>query len=253
MKINFKNFRTACAVLMVPLLFSCATITVNVYFPDKEVEAVYEDIESGLDFDVIPQKKDTAAAARTVKTKSRSDASIFRLPQFLFLQTAWADAKVQQNINAELKKMEDVQNSLTRRKDRLETLARLFGAGLVGLKKDGSVGALPEGIVESPGETVESIFVEQGGETEFARFVREENADRKILVRGMAVATLRATEQDEKDDEALENGIDKSRAFFAKSQIGKLKPGWFYQDEDGKWRQVEAPEEQPRAEPAKNP
>lgn len=220
-------------ILLIPFLISCATITVNVYFPDKDVEAAYEDIESGLDFDSVPTRKDTAAVTKP-KTKRKSEALWGVAP-------AWADEQV--DINKHLKKMEDVQESLERRRERLSTLARLSDAFLVGLDKNGRIARLPATLRPDspPAESVSDIFGEEGGDTALTEFIAAENADRKILIRGMAVATLRATEQNEKDKATLADAVGKSEDLFAKRQIEKLKTGWFYQDESGDWRRVEPP------------
>ena len=220
---------------------------------------MYEDIESGLDFDVIPAKKDTGTIKS--KTKSRSDArigrkigSILSSANICGVSAAWADARMNQQINAELKKMDEVQESIARRKDRIEILVRLFDAAIIGMKKDGLLYTVPPGLAQSgSSETPATIFGDDGADTALIIFISAENRDRKILIRGMAVATLRATEQDEKDKESLENAIEKSRTIFEKSQQGKLKPGWFYQGDGGEWRQVEAPEEDGKEKPVAKP
>lgn len=236
---NSIGMRWGLSAFLLPLLFSCATITVNVYFPDKDVEAAYEDIESGLDFGVVP-KKDTAAAP--AKTKSRSEARFGA-------SVAWAEPKI--NINAELGKMEEVQESLARRKGRTETLGRLFDGGLAGLGKDGLIVRLPAGVVESPSASAEEIFGAEGGETDLANFIAAENKDRKILVRGMAVATLRAMKSDESDEGELARFIADSGEKFSELQMKKLKEGWHYQDGNGKWRFVEPVEEEEKEAPSK--
>lgn len=226
------NLKKTLAFLAIPLLISCATITVNVYFPDKDVEAAYENIEKGLDFDVVHTKKDTQALK--AKPKSRSESVFGILP-------AYAEGQI--NINAELEKMEDVQESMARRKERIETLVQLFDAWRVGLGNSGLIAKVPaaERPDSPPAESIVDIFGEDGGDTAFSKFVSDENKDRQILTRGMAVATLRATEQDERDKEALAGAVEKSRSIFARSQKGKLKTGWFYQDEKEEWRRVEPP------------
>ena len=230
------------AFLMIPFLFSCATITVNVYFPDKDVEAAYENIESGLDFDVVP-KKDTAAATPKAKPKSKS-----RSAAFFGVTQAWADPKI--NINAELGKMEEVQEAQARRKERIDLLGQLFGARLIGLGKDGLIARVPKNLQgDTPASPAD--FFEDDGDTGFVKFVAAENKDRKILVRGMAVATLRAMKKDEKDKDELANFIEDSGGKFAELQMKKVQEGWFYQDSDGKWKQVEPVEEEEEEKPAK--
>lgn len=237
------NIKKLLALSMVPLLFSCATITVNVYFPDKDVEAAYEDIESGLDFDVTP-KKDTATAKPKLKAKTKSHSAAF-----FGATAAYADPKI--NINAELDKMEEVRESLARRKERIELLSQLFDAHLIGLGKDGLIDRLPANLW---GDTPPSLtnFFEDDGETGFVNFVAAENKDRKILVRGMAVATLRAMKKDEKDKDELAKFIGDSGDKFTELQMKKLQDGWFYQDPDGKWKQVEPVEEEEEEKPAKS-
>ncbi len=218
--------------ILMPFLVSCATITVNVYFPDKDVEAAYEDIEKSLDFDMAPARKDTATVS---PRKSRSGL-------FFGATSAWAEGKI--NIKQHLNKMSDVQESLERRESRLDRLGALLDARWVGLRKDGLIAAVPAGLApedapEDARKSIGEIFGETSPDTLFREFLAAENADREILIRGMAVATLRATEQDDQDAETLRDAIDKSRALFVKSRIAKLNPGWFFQDEKGKWRQVE--------------
>ncbi|OGH58399.1 MAG: hypothetical protein A3G34_13705 [Candidatus Lindowbacteria bacterium RIFCSPLOWO2_12_FULL_62_27] len=237
------NRKAAVGLVLIPFLFSCATITVNVYFPDKDVEAAYENIESGLDFDVVPSRKDKQDTG-TTKSKSRTEDGWMPGPV-----EAWAEPKI--NIDAELKKMADVQASLERRKDRIETLARLLDAKLVGLGRDGLIDRVPsEAAPDGPAETPSAVFGEDGGETALAKFISDENNDRTILIRGVAIATLRATKQDDKDKDVLAEAVDKSREQFVKARLSRLKPGWFYQEPDGTWRQVEPPEEKDTPAPS---
>lgn len=230
---NTKTGRMALLVL-IPFLFSCATITVNVYFPDKDVEAAYEDIERGLDFDVTPTRKDTATAPAKTKTKSQA---------FFGATQAWAEGRI--NINAELEKMEDVQASLERRKDRIETFAALLDRHVVGISKDAMLARLKVLSSEEMAGAIADIFgvAADTASRQLDKFIADENKDRKILIRGMAVATLRATEQDETDKSALAEAVEKSTLLFVKSQMKKLKDAWYYQTDDGKWVQVEPPEE----------
>lgn len=232
------NIRRLLSVLLIPFLLSCATITVNVYFPEKDVEAAYEDIESALDFDVVP-KKDTAAAS---KPKNRSST-------FFGATAAWA-AEPKININAELEKMEEVQESLARRKERLETLARILDARLVGLGTDGMIEPVPADLQgDTPASSSE--FFPADAETGLMKFIAAENKDRKILIRGMAVATLRAMKKDEKNKEDLGHYLSESAEKFREAQIRKIKVGWFYRDDDGKWKQLEPVEEEGEEKPAK--
>ncbi|MBI4179579.1 DUF1318 domain-containing protein [bacterium] len=238
------NLKKWLALISVPLMVSCATVTVNVYFPDKDVEAVFEDIESGLDFDVVPAPKDTESVKSKSKPKRRSGA--WRSP--LGAAAAWAD-EGKAGIKKELQKMKDVQESLARRKERMETLSRLLDAAWVGLGKDGLIRRIPPDLGPAgEAESLADIFGEAGAETAVVKLTADENTDRKILIRGMAVATLRATEQDETDKESLDNALTRSAALFSKSRMGKLKPGWFYEDEDGTWKRVPPEEEEPAKE-----
>ncbi len=230
-------------ILAIPFLISCATITVNVYFPDKDVEAALENVERGLDFDVVPTRKDTSAASPAAKPKTKSQS----LDMFS-ASTAWAEGKT--SINDELQKMDDVRDALDRRKDRIEMLKTLFESHLVGADKTGLIARLNVLDAKEAKEKIKAAFgTDDAKETDktrdgrFAQFITDENKDRKILIHGLTVAMLRATEQDEKDKDVVAQALEKMVSQFAESQIKKLQPGWYYQNDEGKWTQVPAPEE----------
>lgn len=108
-------------------------------------------------------------------------------------------------------KMNEIQ---VRRQTRVDTFAALRRAGKVGLGRDGLVYPVPNGPALTEEEKV---------------LVAAENADRRALFE--EIARLKR----EKGDDISAETIGR---VFAEARRRLLKPGEWYQDDDGKWQQV---------------
>jgi uncharacterized protein YdbL (DUF1318 family) len=94
-----------------------------------------------------------------------------------------------------------------------QSLAPLFDAGAIGFTADGLVTIRDRAAVPlNERRSIESV-------------VADENRDRKAVYREIAIAN----EHPEWDQEIQQT--------FAKEWVQNARPGWYYQDESGAWRQ----------------
>lgn len=206
--------------------WGCANITVNVYFPsDKEVEDAYDDIEEILDEEIERGQAKTTS----------------RLRVRLAPATAYADDDDKNPLMREVKKMKDVVAAIERRRERRVRLFELSNAGVIGLLRSGQLAVLP---LELRTDTAAQVLAENLGDadddTGVAKLVSDENEDRSILIRGMALARFRAGGKDDPVDEELKEEIEKERHLFWKNRRKRLDVGMYYQNPEVQWVKVPA-------------
>jgi uncharacterized protein YdbL (DUF1318 family) len=87
------------------------------------------------------------------------------------------------------------------------------------------------------GEGNKGLLVQRGGFTgeEMAAFSAE-NADRRIIIRGMAVAIVKINKIDP-TPENINRVLPQAAEQFAAVRRDKAKPGWWIQLPDGRWVQ----------------
>ena len=161
---------------------SCATITVNVYFPAEEVREAYSNLEE--EFLEQPQAQPAPAAKPTPGPQSKnrypdkpvlSERKVIVLKKEVSLdfgQYAWAQGNIAQQITEKIRSMPDVIEAYKRRSQRLTTIKQMLSQGLV---VEGSQGLLVQKGSLTPGQT---------------QAFNAENADRQIIIRGMARAIV---------------------------------------------------------------
>lgn len=222
------------------LVISCATITVNVYFPQKEVKSAFKSLEEELLQPQAPpqpapsEKPKSALPPEEKPVVSRPEAEgktillqkTYRLP--LWAPRVWrlslAEALAQQvdarQITEEIKQMPEVRAAYQRRSQRLQAINRLKDQGVVGEGNSGKLAIRVEG--------------SQMGSDEM-KSIEQENADRDIIVTGMAKAILKLNKL-----EASESNIERVRPqaaeVFASVNREAAKPGWWIQLPDGSWK-----------------
>ena len=163
---------------------SCATITVNVYFPAEEVREAYSNLEEEFLEEPAPQPTPAPGAKPTPGPQSKykypdkpvlSERKVIVLKKEVSLdfgEYAWAQGNIAQQITEKIRSMPDVIEAYKRRSQRLTTIRQMLSQGLV---VEGSQG----------------LLVQKGSLTpDQSQAFNAENSDRQIIIRGMAKAIV---------------------------------------------------------------
>ncbi len=206
---------------IIMFLFSCAVITVNIYFPARDVEKAYENLENQLM--KPPAAKPGAPSSTKPKTSPpakpappSSSPQSFLNPSTWFVSVAYAEDNLAVQISQHIMRMPDVVNAYRRMGKRLPIINRLRDRRLVGEANTGFL-------------------------TPFTRLKRndalalsDENHDRSIVILGMAKAILEINHLPI-NKKNLDKVYPKAAAQFADLRRKKAKPGWKIQLPNGKW------------------
>lgn len=198
---------------------ACAIITVNVYFPEKDVKSAYKSLEEEL-LQPTPKPEDSAPPPKSGSGLEKESLQTLAGSWHIALVTpAWAQDDLTRRITEEIKSYPEVVAAYKGRSQRLARLSQMREQGLVGEGRDGKVVLR----VKSP----------QAGEAE-AILLREENQDREVIISGMAKAILKLTQQ-----EATSANLARVRAqaseTFASLRRDEAQTGWWVQLPDGTW------------------
>jgi uncharacterized protein YdbL (DUF1318 family) len=195
-------------VLAVTLCFivaSCAVITVNIYFPEKDVKEAYKALEKEL---MAP------SGQPGTKTEGKPQSSI----RFELVASAYAqEAGLAEKISETVKKMPDVVNAYQEMGARIADTDRLRDSGAVGEAKNGM-------LVERE-KTLSSAD---------KQLVEKENANRQTVIKGMAKAIIRINRLPE-NEENLKQVTPQATEQFAAIRRDLAKKGWWIQTPDGNW------------------
>lgn len=198
-----------------PLLFiffivSCATITVNIYFPSEAVEQAAEKILNEIETVDSDADGDTLDAIDGVVDELESYISPDFKSFFLGSSVVYAD---EINLNLTTPAIRKVIKTMKRRNIQI----RRF-------KSSGAIGETFKGHLE-----IRDLNGLGGGEIRTIKgLLNAENTDRDSLYKELAKAN--------KIDVAEVTKISK---IFAKKRRDRRGKGEWYKDEDGKWRQLE--------------
>jgi uncharacterized protein YdbL (DUF1318 family) len=184
------------------IVVSCAVITVNIYFPEKDVKEAYKVLEEEL-----------------MKTNGQGDK---QMPEssirFELITTAYAqDADLADKIAETIKKMPDVVTAYEDMGKRLPEIDRLRDSGKVG---EGNKGFL----VRREGQLSEDE----------KNLVDDENENRKTIMTGMAKAIIRINRLPQ-NQENMKQVTPQAVEQFASVRRDAAKKGWWIQDENGNW------------------
>ena len=197
-------------VLMGALFFmmvSCAIITVNIYFPEKDVKEAYKTLEEEL---MSPDEQKTDEQ----KPDTKPESSI----QFEFVSSAYAQEEdLSGKITEIVKKMPDVVNAYKEMGARIADTDRLRDSGIVGEGNNGLL-VVREGVL---------IPFDQ-------KIVEMENEDRKTVMKGMAKAVIRINRQPD-NEENMNQVLPQAVEQFAAVRRDSAKTGWWIQDPSGNW------------------
>jgi hypothetical protein len=188
------------------VMVSCAVITVNIYFPEKDVKEAYQNLEKELMG--TEKKKDDK------KPQSKPQSSI----QFEIVTSAYAqEAGLADKISEAVKKMPDVVNAYKEMGARIADTDRLRDSGAVG---EGNKGLL---------------VVREGKLTpNDKKLVDMENENRTTVMKGMAKAIIRINRAQESDAN-MKQVMSQAVEQFASIRIDSAKRGWWIQDAGGNW------------------
>jgi hypothetical protein len=201
----------ASAVLLIAA--ACAVITVNIYFPEKDVQEAYKELEKEL---MTPgQKMQEKGPATTPEGKTTPESSI----RFEFVPAAYAqETAFAEKITELVKKMPDVVSAYREMGARIADTDRLRDSGAVGEANDGLL-----------------VPREKGLSAEDRKMVDAENANRSTVIRGMARAIIRINRVPETPDN-LKQVMPQATDQFAAIRRDAAKKGWWIQTPDGNWR-----------------
>jgi hypothetical protein len=212
-------------------LLSCATVTVNVYFPAEEVRQAYETLEQEL---LQPPKEEPPGSEKAPKKDESGNKpqSLMKYPDKPQLQSkrfilkrkfsldlstyAWAQDNLDRQIVKEIKSMPDVLQAYSNRRGRLNVINTMLSEGKVGL---GNKGLL-----------VQKIDLTKEEKTVF----NAENKDRETIIEGMAKAIVKINNIDP-TSENIKKVVPSAGEQFGAAGRSEAQPGWWIQLPDGSW------------------
>lgn len=191
---------------LICIIAACAVITVNIYFPEKDVKEAYKALEKEL--------MDTDTKPNSQKPAGKPESSI----RFEFVSSAYAQEQGMADKIAEaVKKMPDVVNAYKEMGARISDTDRLRDSNAVGEANSGLLVERDKGL--SPADK---------------KIMEAENSNRRTVINGMAKAIIRINRQPE-TPENLKQVIPQATTQFASIRRDAAKKGWWIQDESGNW------------------
>ena len=200
------------------LLAACAIITVNVYFPEKDVKQAYKSLDEMLlhQGDAKGQPDQTSPEPKSGE-KPQSGLLPFRftlVPEAVAQETATSDA-----LAVELAMMPDVLAAYDEMRARLPKLNALRDSGVVGETYQGLVSVR-----------------DKSRAAEAQPLVDAENRNRKTVITGMARAIIKIDKKKE-TKEAMNQVLPQSAASYAATRKEEAKPGWWLLVAPDRWVQ----------------
>jgi uncharacterized protein YdbL (DUF1318 family) len=233
-----RNIVKCSVAFLFGLLAACAMITVNVYFPEKDVKQAYKSLDEML----LKQGGDTKQPAGEqpaggqpaveqpagtqqpgpiekkdeVKPQSRlwngeTGPSL--------VSVAFAAENIADELAVETSSMPEVLKAYDEIKASIPQLNALRDSGAVGENKQGLISIRDQSKL--------------GGNEALVKAVNE---SRKVVITGMAKAILKINKQPE-DKAAMSQVMGKAAAIFADVRQEKAKPGWWIELPNGRWVQ----------------
>ncbi len=194
------------AVAFLFIIVSCAVITVNIYFPEKDVKEAYKTLEKELMGPAVqPDEK---------KPGGSPESSM----RFHLIASAYAqEAGISEKIAEIVKKMPDVVNAYKDMGARIADIDRLRDSGAVGEANNGLLVAR-EGTLTAGDQ----------------KLVDTENANRKTVMMGMTKAIIRINRVQE-NEANIRQVMPQAVEQFAAIRRDAAKKGWWIQDVSGNW------------------
>jgi len=206
------------------LLASCAIITVNVYFPEKDVKQAYKSLDEMLlkqgGEAKPPVEGQPGGTEEQKKEEVKPQSPLFNGKFSVSLVAdACAQEAVADQLAVELASMPEVLKAYDEIKSRLPQLNALHESGAVGENKQGLLTIRDKGKL--------------GGNE---ALVKAENDSRKIVIIGMAKAILKINKQPV-TDKGIKQLMGKAAATYADIRHENAKAGWWIELANGKWVQ----------------
>ncbi len=184
------------------LITACAVITVNIYFPEKDVKEAYKALEKEL------------MGTDSQKPAGKPESSI----RFEFVRSAYAqESETADKIAETVKRMPDVVAAYKDMGERISDTDRLRDSGVVGEANNGMLVEREKGL--SPADR---------------KMVEAENSNRKTVISGMTKAIIRINRQPETPDN-ISQVTPQATEQFASIRRDSAKKGWWIQDNSGNW------------------
>src|SRR5574337_1265349 len=200
---------------------ACANITVNIYFPEKDVKSAYKSLEEELL--QTPKKEQGETPSQppqsSLQQERQSVLAMIRASRLTLVSEAMAQDDLSRRITEEIKGYPEVVAAYKGIGQRLPRLNQLRDHGLVGEANDGKV--------------VARANPPQVGEAE-AAVLREENSDREVVMNGMAKAILKLTRQEGTSANVARVRLQASET-FASIRREAAHQGWWVQHPNGTW------------------
>ncbi|MFO0752071.1 MAG: DUF1318 domain-containing protein [Thermodesulfovibrionales bacterium] len=212
------------AALLAFFFAACAVITVNIYFPEKDVKEAYKSLEKELMTPGAPGKggpeeqqsnsPGNQSGAPGSKSGSKEESSLrFGLTSLAYAQEPGLADKIAEAV----KRMPDVVAAYREMGARLPDIDRLRNSGAVGEGNNGML-AVREGALNPADKTL----------------MERENENRKAVIRGMAKAIVRLNRLPE-NQENLNQVTPQAVEQFASIRRDEAKKGWWVQEPGGNW------------------
>jgi hypothetical protein len=198
-------------VVLTGILFftmvSCMVITVNIYFPEKEVKEAFKALEKEL---MTPEGE---------KPKPKPDVKSGSSIKFEWIASAYAqEPGLSDKIADMVKKMPDVVNAYKEMGARITDIDKLRDSGGVGEGNSGMLVVRDEKLL-SP---------------DHKKLGAAENENRRTVINGMAKAIIRINRVPE-NDQNLKQVMPQAVEQFASIRRESAKKGWWIQSSDGNW------------------
>ncbi len=204
-----KNFIMIAVFFLV--VVSCAVITVNIYFPEKDVKEAYKALEKEL---MAPGKVDKDKP-KEGESGGKPESSL----RFEFVRSVYAqEAGLSEKIAEIIKRMPEVVNAYREMGARLSHMDRLRENGAVGEGNNGMLLIREERLLTG----------------EDKRLIAMENENRRTVINGMARAIIRINRVPE-NEENLKQVMPQAIKQFADLRRDSAKKGWWIQDQYGNW------------------
>ena len=195
-------------ILFFIMVISCAIITVNVYFPEKDVKEAYKALEKELM--TTPE-----GGQPQDKPSTKPESSI----KFELVNAAYAQEEgLVEKISQIIKKMPDVVNAYKEMGARIASIDRLRESGAVGEGNNGLLIVRDEKLL-TPDDK---------------KLIAMHNENRKTVINGMAKAIIRINRAPE-NERNIKQVMPQAVEQFAAIRRDSAKKGWWIQDQYENW------------------
>lgn len=198
-------------VLAILFLVSCAIITVNIYFPEKDVKEAYKTLEKEL---MAPEKGKEEKEEKGEWGGKPESAIPFQLVPSAYAQ----EAGLADNIAQIIKKMPDVVNAYREMGSGLPQIDRLRDSGAVGEGNNGLLVIRDEKLLTPADKNNVAVH----------------NENRRTVINGMARAIIRLNRAPE-NEQNLRQVMPQAAEQFTALRRDSAKKGWWIQDTFGNW------------------